>query len=192
MPAHKAVQLTPHALLTSYQVADLLQVNPSSVNKWIRDGRLPAFRTPGGHRRIRVADVTAFLQAHQMPIPGSLRPASAAQVVAVGTNVHLFDTLARELKRLSPTLVLTVLSDSVEALMHIAQARPDMVLLGPNMAPLSAAELCRRLRAHPACARLRLVVMDAEAMAQGADAQLAHPLEAERVLELLAPAARAS
>jgi hypothetical protein len=31
---------------TSHQVGNLLQVNPSSVVKWINDGLLQAFRTP--------------------------------------------------------------------------------------------------------------------------------------------------
>ena len=43
-------------LLTSHEVGDLLQVNPSSVKKWVNEGRIAAFRTPGGHRRIRVSD----------------------------------------------------------------------------------------------------------------------------------------
>jgi excisionase family DNA binding protein len=59
-------------LLTSHEVGDLLQVNPSSVKKWVNEGRIAAFRTPGGHRRIRVADLVEFLNRHAMPIPRPL------------------------------------------------------------------------------------------------------------------------
>ena len=55
--------ILPDSLLTSYQVGALLQVNPSSINKWVKDGRIPAFRTPGGHRRIRRLDVRVRLHA---------------------------------------------------------------------------------------------------------------------------------
>src|SRR5260370_5844825 len=60
------------SLLTSHEVGDLLQVNPSSINKWVNEGRITAFRTPGGHRRIRASDLVRFLDGHKMPIPKML------------------------------------------------------------------------------------------------------------------------
>ena len=63
-------------LLTSHEVGALLQVNPSSVKKWVNEGRIAAFRTPGGHRRIRVADLVDFLHRHAMPIPRPVTPAT--------------------------------------------------------------------------------------------------------------------
>jgi len=38
-------------VLTSADVARLLEVNASSVKRWADEGRLQCFRTPGGHRR---------------------------------------------------------------------------------------------------------------------------------------------
>lgn len=38
--------------LTTGQVAKLCSVTPDTVLKWIRAGRLPARRTPGGHHRV--------------------------------------------------------------------------------------------------------------------------------------------
>lgn len=57
--------------LTSHDVAKLLQVNPTRVNKWIGDGHIAAFRTPGGHRRVRLGDVFAFSAKFKMPIAES-------------------------------------------------------------------------------------------------------------------------
>ncbi len=34
-----------------------LEVNRSTVTRWIAAGKLPASRTPGGHWRVRAADV---------------------------------------------------------------------------------------------------------------------------------------
>jgi hypothetical protein len=39
--------IDPDSLLTSTQVGNLLQVNPSSVKKCVNDGHIIAFRTPG-------------------------------------------------------------------------------------------------------------------------------------------------
>src|SRR5919109_5443860 len=47
--------------LTLGQAATYLGVAQSTVRKWSDGGRLPAFYTPGGHRRFRRADLDAFL-----------------------------------------------------------------------------------------------------------------------------------
>jgi len=59
-------------LFTTHDISRLLQVDPSTVSKWIDKGILMAFRTPGGHRRVRSSDLRTFLIAHQMPVPEEL------------------------------------------------------------------------------------------------------------------------
>src|SRR5258708_13265398 len=59
-------------LFTTHDISRLLQVDPSTVSKWIDKGILMAFRTPGGHRRVRSADLRNFLIVHQMPVPEEL------------------------------------------------------------------------------------------------------------------------
>ena len=44
-------------LLTPAEVARLLRVTPKTVTRWHRQGKLPAMRTLGGHRRFRRSDV---------------------------------------------------------------------------------------------------------------------------------------
>jgi excisionase family DNA binding protein len=40
-------------LLTPRQVANRFAVDPKTVTRWARTGKLPFIRTPGGHRRYR-------------------------------------------------------------------------------------------------------------------------------------------
>jgi excisionase family DNA binding protein len=44
-------------LLTPAQVAALLYVDPKTVTRWARAGKLNSFRTPGGHRRFLQSDI---------------------------------------------------------------------------------------------------------------------------------------
>lgn len=57
-------QLTPEAqaamdepLMTPKEVATVFRVDPKTVTRWARDGKLSAIRTLGGHRRYREAEV---------------------------------------------------------------------------------------------------------------------------------------
>src|SRR5215831_20051492 len=48
--------------MTLGQAARFLGVAQSTIRKWSDQGRVPAFYTPGGHRRYRRADLDKFLE----------------------------------------------------------------------------------------------------------------------------------
>ncbi len=51
----------PEALLTPSEVAALFRVDPKTVTRWAKAGKLSSIRTLGGHRRYRASEVTALL-----------------------------------------------------------------------------------------------------------------------------------
>ena len=50
-------------LLTPAEVAAMFRVDPKTVTRWARDGRLTAVRTLGGHRRFLESEVLGLLRA---------------------------------------------------------------------------------------------------------------------------------
>ncbi|MHB1786528.1 MAG: BldC family transcriptional regulator [Acidimicrobiales bacterium] len=57
-----AEQNIPDALLTPAEVAALFRVNPKTVTRWARSGKLTAVRTLGGHRRFRASEIRKCLE----------------------------------------------------------------------------------------------------------------------------------
>src|SRR5215213_2638010 len=55
------------------QAAKYLGVSERTLRKWADEGRLPAFSTPGGHRRFRLADLDRFLTGARVPSPQARR-----------------------------------------------------------------------------------------------------------------------
>ncbi len=51
----------PEVLLTPAEVAALFRVDPKTVTRWAKAGKLTSIRTLGGHRRYREAEVQALL-----------------------------------------------------------------------------------------------------------------------------------
>ena len=49
------------ALLTPSEVATLFRVDPKTVTRWAKAGKLSAVRTLGGHRRYRESEVRDLL-----------------------------------------------------------------------------------------------------------------------------------
>lgn len=39
----------------------MFRVDPKTVSRWAKAGRISAIRTPGGHRRFRTSEVRALL-----------------------------------------------------------------------------------------------------------------------------------
>ena len=64
--AHKVDAMQPNddddALLTPSEVAAMFRVNPKTVTRWARAGKISAIRTLGGHRRFRASEIRQFLE----------------------------------------------------------------------------------------------------------------------------------
>ena len=55
----------PEVLLTPSEVAAMFRVDPKTVTRWAKSGKLTAIRTLGGHRRYRQSEVKDLLEANQ-------------------------------------------------------------------------------------------------------------------------------
>ena len=55
--------LEQEVLLTPAEVAKLFRVDPKTVTRWAKAGKITAIRTLGGHRRYRQSEVQALLKS---------------------------------------------------------------------------------------------------------------------------------
>jgi excisionase family DNA binding protein len=60
---------SPEKLLTPAEVAALFRVDPKTVTRWAKAGKLSSIRTLGGHRRYRASEVQALLEQTQPTQP---------------------------------------------------------------------------------------------------------------------------
>jgi excisionase family DNA binding protein len=51
-------------LLTPSEVATLFRVDPKTVTRWAKAGKLTSIRTLGGHRRYRESEVRSLLDGN--------------------------------------------------------------------------------------------------------------------------------
>jgi excisionase family DNA binding protein len=180
-------------LLTSHEAGALLQVNPSSINKWVEEGRLPAFRTPGGHRRIRAADLAAFLDAHKMPIPRSLTFAVKRRVLLVDDEPKQVESFKRLLKPHMERLDVAVTTSGIDALVKVGSFKPHVIVLDVYMPDVDGIEVCRRLKQNPETKGIDVIVtsgqmtasVEKKAIEAGARACLGKPLEVDVVLKAI-------
>lgn len=178
-------------LFTTHDISRMLQVDPSTVSKWIDRGMLIAFRTPGGHRRVRSGDLRSFLLAHEMPVPEELG-SDVIRLLVVDDEKQVLDTIKRQFKAFSGQIDVTTTTSGVEAVLLVAETKPHGVLIDLNMPDLDGYEVVRRITARKQFEGVRLITMTSrhtqeavsESLKAGAAACLAKPVQVEQVLEL--------
>ena len=176
-------------LLTTHDIGRLLQVDPSSVSKWIDRGLLTAFRTPGGHRRIRSSDLRSFLIAHQMPIPEELGN-GLVRILVVDDEKPVLDAMKRAFKPFAGQVEAVFTSSAVEALLSVAEQKPHGMLVDLNMPDVDGLEVCRRVRSRKSLEAVRLITMCADhspraveqSLKAGASACFAKPVDVEQIV----------
>lgn len=174
------------SVFTTFEAAKLCHVSPLSIINWVNAGRLPAFRTPGGHRRIRRDDLARFMRENGMPIPEDLADGSGRpRVLVVDDEATIREIIAESLvRRGNPYEVMTA-ADGFEAGRLVATFRPDVVLLDLRMPGLDGFQVCRSIKADPGTQSTVVIAMtgyhnpetEARIVECGAVRCLAKPLE---------------
>jgi excisionase family DNA binding protein len=138
------------SVFTTFETAKLCHVSPLSIINWVNAGRLPAFRTPGGHRRIRRDDLIRFMKDNGIPLPDELQEGSGKhRVLVVDDDASIRELLGEHLKFRTPSYEVAAASDGFEAGRLVATFRPDVVLLDLRMPGLDGFQICRTIKAAP-------------------------------------------
>lgn len=64
-PSSTVVAMATHELLSTSDVADAFKVSVVTASRWLRNGKIPSVRTPGGYYRVRREDVDQLLSTPQ-------------------------------------------------------------------------------------------------------------------------------
>jgi excisionase family DNA binding protein len=179
-------------VFTSHEVASLVQVSPSSVLKWIEQGKLRAFRTPGGHRRVAIDELVEFLRAHHLPVPRELEDEKVKLLVIDDEPTYL-RSLGILLQKADSRVEVSLAENALDGLLKVGLQRPTVVLLDSYMPGMDGLEVCRRLKESPETANIAVLAMsgrhspelEKKFLEAGAVAFLAKPFQPVEVLSKL-------
>ncbi|MGD0713870.1 MAG: response regulator [Gaiellaceae bacterium] len=171
--------------LTLGQAARFLGVAQSTIRKWSDGGRVPAFYTPGGHRRYRRADLEAFL--HRSGPRG--RPERGPLVLVVDDDARMRELVRVNLEFEGYTVGEADGAD--EGLAAIERLNPDLVLVDVMMPRVDGWELLRRIRERHGAGSIPVVMysskLDEEttalAAARAAQGFVGTPFDLQELLE---------
>ncbi len=168
--------------LTLGQAAKFLGVAQSTIRKWSDQGRVPAFYTPGGHRRYRRGDLETFLERSG---PGPRGGGPLVLVVDDDARLREFMRVNLEMEGYS----VREASSADEALAALEDQAPELVLLDVVMPGVDGWQMLQRMQERHGSIPVIMFsgkVDDqsaADAESRGARAFMGKPFDPQQLIE---------
>ncbi|MBT5874497.1 MAG: response regulator [Candidatus Latescibacteria bacterium] len=142
-------------VITTGDVAEHCQVSYETVKNWIRQGKLPAFETPGGHHRIVIENFKSFLESYGMPAyqqGPTVDPAPPTdgkkRILMIDEDSSLLNKVVDFLSK-SGEYEFATASNGFDAGMHVAALKPDLLILDFLTPGLNGFDICRTIKTSP-------------------------------------------
>lgn len=140
-------------LYSTKQIAELCNVSIWTAIRWIDAGELPAYRTPGGRRRVAVDDLRAFLERFRMPIPREL---SRQRVLIVDDDPLVLKAAQRQLRHRYDVVVAAT---GYDGLVLAGSTGPDVIVLDLFMPEVDGFEVCASIRRSMTVANVTVIAL---------------------------------
>jgi excisionase family DNA binding protein len=173
--------------LTLGQAAKYLGMAQSTIRKWSDTGRLPAFYTPGGHRRYRRNDLDEFLD--QGGKVGSRRGEGRRLILIVDDDDRL-----REFVRVNLEMEGYAVREAASAedgLAALEDKAPDLILLDVMMPKVDGWEMLQRVQERHGVGTIPVIMFSGKvdegslkrATSRGAQGFIGKPFNPQQLIE---------
>ncbi len=132
------------AYCSTTEAARLLGLSVGTVQSMVEDGRLTAWKTSGGHRRIAMASVQQLLAAQNSL--ASLPSADALSIYVVEDDSTLLLTYEKMLQHWQIPMRLKLFDNGLDALLQLGQQAPHLLILDLEIPFLDGFEMLKRIR----------------------------------------------
>jgi excisionase family DNA binding protein len=176
-------------ILTVSQASKYCNVSSKTIINWIEAGHIKAYKTVGGHRRIKKEDLDQFLKEKGMPLPEEPKPEEKKKILVVDDDKIIVETLVQALEEDEYGYEMISASDGFEAGLQVNHFKPDLLILDIMMPDINGYEVCQKIKSNPETKDTKIIVLSAylddDAFNQmkeyGADACFSKPLPLEQL-----------
>ena len=173
--------------LTLGQAAKYLGMAQSTIRKWSDSGRLPAFYTPGGHRRYRRSDLDQFLERGGAAAPRRSEGRRLILIVDDDERLREFVRVNLEMEGYS----VREAGSAEEGLTALEDEPPDLILLDVMMPHVDGWEMLRQIQERHGAGSIPIVMFSgkvdaqtaAQATARGAQGFVGKPFNPQQLIE---------
>jgi excisionase family DNA binding protein len=186
-------------ILTVVKASKYCNVTPKTIVNWVDLGHIEAYKTAGGHRRIKLEDLKKFMDKQGIPIPKEFAQDARKRILVVDDDPIIVETIVQSLEEDEFDYEVISASDGFEAGLQVNHFKPDVVILDIMMPDIKGYEVCQKIKENEETKHTKIIIlsayMDEEKFnvmkKHGADVCFSKPLplpqlkeEVARILEL--------
>ena len=127
---------------STVEAAKLLGVSVRTVQLWVENGALEAWKTVGGHRRIVAASVDNYISTHQTTHENN---SDKKNVLVVEDNPTVSKFYEAAIKSWGLPVTVTVKNDGFEGLVEMGRRIPDLVISDVYMPGMDGLQMIRSM-----------------------------------------------
>lgn len=177
--------------ITTSKAAGICGVARTTISKWIDEGMLKAFVTPGGHRKIIKQDLIDFLEKNS--IQTTLKFREKKRILIVDDNPDDIRLLEAAFLPASDKYEIYAANSGFQAIYKIGEIKPHIVILDIVMPDMDGFKVCERIKNNHETRDIKIIVVTAyhdkmkekEAYQCGADAFLRKPIDLKKMVKTI-------
>ena len=148
-------------IFTVFQASKYCNVSPKTIINWIEAGHIEAYKTVGGHRRVKVADLESFMKKQGIPILEEGFGSERKRILIVDDDEIIVETIVQALEEEEYDYEIISASDGFEAGLQVNHFKPHLVILDIMMPDIKGYEVCRKIKSDEQTKNTKIIVLSA-------------------------------
>lgn len=184
--------MTQKEILTTFEAARLCHVSYNTIKNWIKKNLIGAYRTAGGHIRIRTTELEAFCREQGIPMEGEAEQ-NLRRVLIVDDDETVRLALQEVMRQYSEKFEVYTAADGFDAGSVMMKVKPDLIILDLIMPCMDGFKVLQSIRKTPELKHTKVVILTGfpseknfeKATSLGADLCLAKPLDRSKLYDAI-------
>ena len=148
-------------ILTVFQAGKCCNVSQKTIINWIEAGHINAYKTVGGHRRIKRSDLEDFMRKQGIPIPEEEIISEKKRILIVDDDPIIVETIVQALEEEEYDYEIISASDGFEAGLQVNHFRPHLIILDIMMPDIKGYEVCKTIKTNEETKDTKIIVLSA-------------------------------
>ena len=148
-------------VLTVFKASKYCNVSSKTIINWIESGHIEAYKTVGGHRRIKRSDLETFMRKQGIPIPGNEEKSERKRILVVDDDPIIVETIVQALSEDPHNYDVLSATDGFEAGLQVNRFNPHLMILDIMMPDINGYEVCKRIKSREMTQDIIIIVLSA-------------------------------
>ena len=148
-------------ILTVFQACKYCKVSSKTIINWIESGHIKAFKTVGGHRRIKKTDLEDFMKKQGIPIPEEELKEERKRILIVDDDQIIVETLVQAFEEDEYNYEVISAADGFEAGLQVNYFKPHLMILDIMMPDIKGYEVCKKIKSDNVTKDMKIIVLSA-------------------------------